>query len=97
MSENRGVCHASLGICTGEVAMTLALHEKKRRVLVHSCPLNAEDKERGQICAGSELLTDISHRLRETQLAAHGTNDKLLVYFIERALFHSEALAVVGR
>lgn len=39
-------------------------------------------------------FVDIAHRLRETLLAAQKAKDGLLLYFIERALFQAEKMAV---
>jgi hypothetical protein len=56
--------------------------------------LKSENKKTsGEMYPPKDEVSGITHKLQEAYLGAQKTNDRLLVYLIERALFQAEKMA----
>ena len=76
--------------------MSLNLDESRAQLLIEERRVYAEELE-NQTRTQADILTDVTIKLQEARSEARGLNDKLLIYFIDMAVFHAcETLTNLG-
>ncbi len=68
--------------------MSLNLDESRAQLLIEEHRVYAEELE-NQTRTQADILTDVTIKLQEARSEARGLNDKLLLYFIDMAVFQA--------
>ena len=68
--------------------MTLNLDQSRAQLPIEECRVYVEDLE-SQAGAQADILIEVIDKLQEARSEARGLNDKLLLYFIDMAIFHA--------
>jgi hypothetical protein len=68
--------------------VSLNMDESREPLLLGEYHVYVEDLGR-QARSQSDILMDVTNKLQEARLEARGLNDKLLLYFIDTAIFHA--------
>jgi hypothetical protein len=73
--------------------MSLNLHQSREQLPIEEYRVHVKERE-NQTRTQADNLVDVTNKLQEARSEARGLNDKLLLYFIDMAIFYAcETLA----
>jgi hypothetical protein len=71
-----------------EIAMSFDLDESREQLVIQESPVYVNDQE-ARIRSQNDILIDVANKLQEARWEAQELNDKLLMYFIDMAMFQA--------